>query len=142
MDKAEFERIAFYHAYGDLGMIMGLLARNIGLTLGEKGLKVRPGNDHFLIDRTIHALSYPTLQIHRLNSVNHLTRYWNSWAGRWTPGKQGSIPREKYLNGQDQPSSSIPGSLGLTVKVLGKSKQIGKCMPNSCNGLGKRPLLL
>ncbi|KAF8073591.1 hypothetical protein FPV67DRAFT_1376021, partial [Lyophyllum atratum] len=39
-DKAEFERIVFYHAYGDLGMIMGLVGRNAGLRLGEKGLRI------------------------------------------------------------------------------------------------------
>ncbi|KAG6909300.1 hypothetical protein DXG01_001244 [Tephrocybe rancida] len=32
--------IKFFHAYGDLGMIMGLLARNVGLALGEKGLRM------------------------------------------------------------------------------------------------------
>ncbi|KAJ6544808.1 hypothetical protein DFH09DRAFT_990326 [Mycena vulgaris] len=39
-DKAEWERIHFFHGYGDLGMIMGLIARNKGLALGSKGLKV------------------------------------------------------------------------------------------------------
>ncbi|KAJ7227075.1 hypothetical protein GGX14DRAFT_628086 [Mycena pura] len=39
-DKAEWERIQFFHGYGDLGMILGLIARNRGLTLGTKGLKL------------------------------------------------------------------------------------------------------
>jgi hypothetical protein len=39
-DKAEWERIHFFHGYGDLGMILGLVARNKGLALGSKGLKV------------------------------------------------------------------------------------------------------
>ncbi|KAF8158169.1 hypothetical protein B0H34DRAFT_444063 [Crassisporium funariophilum] len=39
-DKAEWDRIMFYHAYGDLGMILGLIARNNGLTFGSKGLKL------------------------------------------------------------------------------------------------------
>ncbi|KAJ7773064.1 hypothetical protein B0H16DRAFT_1511127 [Mycena metata] len=39
-DKAEWERIQFFNGYGDLGMIMGLIARNKGLALGSKGLKV------------------------------------------------------------------------------------------------------
>ncbi|KAF7327843.1 hypothetical protein MKEN_00364100 [Mycena kentingensis (nom. inval.)] len=38
-DKAEWERIHFFHAYGDLGMILGLLVRTQGLALGTKGLK-------------------------------------------------------------------------------------------------------
>ncbi|KAJ7127127.1 hypothetical protein C8R44DRAFT_702136 [Mycena epipterygia] len=39
-DKAEWERIHFFHGYGDLGMILGLVARNKGLALGSKGLKI------------------------------------------------------------------------------------------------------
>lgn len=39
-DRAEWERIVFFHGYGDLGMILGLIAKNVGLALGEKGLKV------------------------------------------------------------------------------------------------------
>lgn len=39
-DRAEWERTVFFHGYGDLGMILGLIAKNAGLALGEKGLKV------------------------------------------------------------------------------------------------------
>ena len=39
-DEDELERIYFFHGYGDLGMILGLLARGNGLSLGTKGLKV------------------------------------------------------------------------------------------------------
>ncbi|KAF5369589.1 hypothetical protein D9758_002685 [Tetrapyrgos nigripes] len=38
-DKAEWDRIFFFNSYGDLGMIMGLVAANIGLHLGSKGLQ-------------------------------------------------------------------------------------------------------
>jgi hypothetical protein len=41
-DKSEYDRISFFHSYGDMGMILGLIARNSGLALGLKGLKVRP----------------------------------------------------------------------------------------------------
>ena len=37
----QFERVVFFHGYGDLGMILGCLARSVGLRLGEHGLKVR-----------------------------------------------------------------------------------------------------
>lgn len=40
MDKDEWDRIMFYHSYGDLGMILGVVSRNVGLYLGSKGLKV------------------------------------------------------------------------------------------------------
>ncbi|KAI5121076.1 hypothetical protein M0805_008589 [Coniferiporia weirii] len=38
-DRAEWDRLLFFHSYGDLGMILGLLARAHGLTLGVKGLR-------------------------------------------------------------------------------------------------------
>lgn len=39
-DELEWKRIMFYNSYGDLGMILGLLAGSHGLQLGNKGLKV------------------------------------------------------------------------------------------------------
>lgn len=42
MDKDEWDRIMFYNSYGDLGMILGLIGKNAGLSLGSKGLKVCP----------------------------------------------------------------------------------------------------
>ncbi|KAF9483526.1 hypothetical protein BDN70DRAFT_990382 [Pholiota conissans] len=40
IDKAEYSRVSFFNSYGDLGMILGLIARNSGLALGVKGLKL------------------------------------------------------------------------------------------------------
>ncbi|KAF8798935.1 hypothetical protein BYT27DRAFT_7202663 [Phlegmacium glaucopus] len=40
MDKDEWDRIMFYHSYGDLGMILGVVGRNAGLSFGSKGLKL------------------------------------------------------------------------------------------------------
>ena len=39
-DQDMWERTIFFHGYGDLGMIMGLMARVNGLSLGLNGLKV------------------------------------------------------------------------------------------------------
>ncbi|KAI0061691.1 hypothetical protein BV25DRAFT_1764386, partial [Artomyces pyxidatus] len=39
-DTQEWERVVFFHGYGDLGMIMGSLACSVGLHMGEKGLKM------------------------------------------------------------------------------------------------------
>lgn len=36
----QFERVVFFHGYGDLGMIIGCLARSVGLHLGDHGLKI------------------------------------------------------------------------------------------------------
>ncbi|THH12198.1 hypothetical protein EW146_g7774, partial [Bondarzewia mesenterica] len=38
-DVEEWERVVFFHGYGDLGMILGVLARSVRLHMGEKGLK-------------------------------------------------------------------------------------------------------
>ncbi|RXW16467.1 hypothetical protein EST38_g9394 [Candolleomyces aberdarensis] len=40
-DAAEWERIRFFHSYGDMGMMLGLITRSFGLRIGEHGLKVR-----------------------------------------------------------------------------------------------------
>jgi hypothetical protein len=40
-DKGDWERVVFFHGYGDLGMILGLMARHNGFSLGTKGLKVK-----------------------------------------------------------------------------------------------------
>lgn len=39
-DAQDWENVMFFHAYGDLGMIMGRLAASVGLHLGELGLKM------------------------------------------------------------------------------------------------------
>lgn len=41
---AEFDRVVFFHGYGDLGMMLGLLARSYGLSLGQNGLKIVVGS--------------------------------------------------------------------------------------------------
>ena len=47
-DEDEWERVIIFHSYGDLGMILGLVARANGLSLGVNGLKVR------------HSITFPT----------------------------------------------------------------------------------
>ncbi|KAI9443224.1 hypothetical protein H4582DRAFT_1169908 [Lactarius indigo] len=39
-DAQDWKNVMFFHAYGDLGMIMGRLAASVGLHLGELGLKM------------------------------------------------------------------------------------------------------
>lgn len=39
-DKSELDRVNFFHSYGDMGMILGLLVRPYGFSLGIKGFKV------------------------------------------------------------------------------------------------------
>lgn len=57
-DKEEFERRMFFHAYGDLGMIMGLIGRNAGLALGEKGLRISdPPNPPIELSRSFDEIT-------------------------------------------------------------------------------------
>ncbi|KDR82865.1 hypothetical protein GALMADRAFT_238482 [Galerina marginata CBS 339.88] len=47
-NKDEWDRVIFFHSYGDLGMMLGLLVKNNGLALGAKGLKLPdPPNQPF-----------------------------------------------------------------------------------------------
>ena len=39
-NKDEWDAALLVHSYGDMGLIMGLLARAYGLSFGQKGLKV------------------------------------------------------------------------------------------------------
>jgi len=39
-DLDEWERIMFYHSFGDLGMILGTICHTFGLSFGTKGLRV------------------------------------------------------------------------------------------------------
>ncbi|KAI0304415.1 hypothetical protein B0F90DRAFT_1593472, partial [Multifurca ochricompacta] len=39
-DEQDWENVMFFHAYGDLGMLIGRLAASVGLHLGELGLKM------------------------------------------------------------------------------------------------------
>ncbi|TFK24995.1 hypothetical protein FA15DRAFT_756238 [Coprinopsis marcescibilis] len=50
IDEEEFQRIKFYHSYGDLNMILSLMVRNLGLKLGQTGLWIPdPPNPPFLL---------------------------------------------------------------------------------------------
>ena len=40
LDKDEWDRIMFYHSYGDLGEILGMFSKHLGLSLGTKGIRV------------------------------------------------------------------------------------------------------
>ena len=40
-DRESWERTVFLHSYGDTGMILGVIGRSAGVSLGVNGLKVR-----------------------------------------------------------------------------------------------------
>jgi hypothetical protein len=39
-NQGEYERILFHHSYGDVGLIVGVIASGVGLHFGTKGLRV------------------------------------------------------------------------------------------------------
>jgi hypothetical protein len=51
-DVQDWENAMFFHAYGDLGMIMGRLAASVGLHVGELGLKASFLCFHEITERT------------------------------------------------------------------------------------------
>ncbi|TFK74885.1 hypothetical protein BDN72DRAFT_886254 [Pluteus cervinus] len=70
-DEDEWKRIRFFHAYGDLGMILGVIARNNGLMLGAKGLKMS---------------NPPHKTIELSNTFEDITRYLGLSMERWEAG--------------------------------------------------------
>ncbi|KAF9077664.1 hypothetical protein BDP27DRAFT_1311432 [Rhodocollybia butyracea] len=57
-DKNEWDRIMYFHSYGDLGMIQGLIARNVGLVLGVNGLKYpNPPHQTLTLNQDFSAIS-------------------------------------------------------------------------------------
>nr|GAT60847.1 predicted protein [Mycena chlorophos] len=70
-DRSDWERVHFFHSYGDLGMILGLIVRNNGLTLGTKGLKL-PNVPHPPIDLC--------------DSMDEIMKYMGLSMDRWKAG--------------------------------------------------------
>ncbi|KAK0188012.1 hypothetical protein F5146DRAFT_1141468 [Armillaria mellea] len=54
----EFARVRFFHSYGDMGMILGLMARHAGLHLGIHGLKYpHPPNPGIMLSTDFNAIA-------------------------------------------------------------------------------------
>ncbi|KAK0201738.1 hypothetical protein DFS33DRAFT_1015638 [Desarmillaria ectypa] len=54
----EFARVRFFHSYGDMGMILGLVARHSGLHLGMHGLKYpNPPNPGVMLSTDFNAIA-------------------------------------------------------------------------------------
>ncbi|KAF7312354.1 hypothetical protein MIND_00248500 [Mycena indigotica] len=80
-DKAEWERIHFFHGNGDTGMILGLLARNNGLTLGTKGLKARCSTSSNLSESMDEIMEYMGLSMERCRAGFSTTLEIFEWLG-------------------------------------------------------------
>ncbi|KAK0504045.1 hypothetical protein EDD18DRAFT_1457129 [Armillaria luteobubalina] len=54
----DFARVKFFHSYGDMGMILGLVARHSGLHLGIHGLKYpHPPNPGIMLSTDFNAIA-------------------------------------------------------------------------------------
>ncbi|KAG6334076.1 hypothetical protein ID866_5008 [Astraeus odoratus] len=68
LDAEEFERLMVLHGYGDLGIMIGAIARSHGLVLSTKGLKVPspPPDAPLYLSGSIHAvLDFMDLSVDR-----------------------------------------------------------------------------
>ncbi|KAI0953457.1 hypothetical protein AcW1_007671 [Taiwanofungus camphoratus] len=74
-DEEEWQRVVFLHSYGDLGMILGVLARSAGLSLSTHGLKLaRP------------LPTNPPLTFHLSSSLPKILAFFELSIERWTQG--------------------------------------------------------
>lgn len=55
--EQHFHKVVFFHGYGDLGMIMGLMARSVGLALNPYGLRVCLIEKHCSLDSPRSSIS-------------------------------------------------------------------------------------
>ena len=65
----------FFHSYGDLGMILRLVSKNAGLSLGSKGLNVCSPHSHWVdtYPTLTKSTSFPILHTRLLISAIHST---------------------------------------------------------------------
>lgn len=117
-DKEEWERVVFFHAYGDLGMIMGLIARNNGFALGTKGLKVRIATHPRRLWSITYLYFHGSAQRSQTRLTRHLTcrpRLMPSYASsgcRWTRGSKASRPNKRSSSGSLGRGSLTPRGSG------------------------------
>ena len=89
-DQDEWDRIVFFHGFGDLGMILGLIARNCGFSLSTKGLKVGRLIAHISLRELRFESRYSELQPVPLFIYPHPSALSSrSLVYLWTPGKKG-----------------------------------------------------
>ncbi|KAJ3503985.1 hypothetical protein NLJ89_g8179 [Agrocybe chaxingu] len=81
-DKDEWDRTMFFHSYGDMGMILGLISRNVGLALGVKGLKIPdPPNPPFDLSEHFEEIAeFLGLSMQRYNEGFETKRDVFEWA--------------------------------------------------------------
>lgn len=107
--ESEYHRIMCFRAYGDLGMILNLLARTHGLSLGCKGLKVvLPSSTTTFIPLTC-MLQLLRFRFIQLGSMTHTrcpsfflrrsTPPWASWGFPKHIGATGSGIKLPYTHG-------------------------------------------
>jgi len=74
-DLTEFERVRFCHSYGDLTMILGLMARSCGLSLGLHGLRLANP-----------VPTSPPITFHLSSSFPQILSFFGLTMSRWMEG--------------------------------------------------------
>ncbi|KAJ7773065.1 hypothetical protein B0H16DRAFT_1880569 [Mycena metata] len=82
-DESEWRRINFFHGYGDLGIILGLIARTRGLVLGSTGFKIQnhPRPPFELSESMDDVLQYMGLSMERWNAGFQTKHEAFEWVG-------------------------------------------------------------
>ncbi|KAJ7022602.1 hypothetical protein C8F04DRAFT_234898 [Mycena alexandri] len=83
LDESEWRRLNFFHGYGDLGIILGLLARSRGLALGSTGFKIQhhPRPPFELTESMDNVVQYMGLSMERWNAGFRTKQEVFEWVG-------------------------------------------------------------
>ncbi|TCD65111.1 hypothetical protein EIP91_003085 [Steccherinum ochraceum] len=74
-DIAEFQRVSFCHSYGDVAMIIGLMARSVGLSFGTSGMRLANP-----------LPTAPPVSFHLCSSMTRILEFLDLSYDRWKEG--------------------------------------------------------
>ncbi|KAI0768978.1 hypothetical protein BD413DRAFT_614023 [Trametes elegans] len=105
-DKAQMDRTVFCHSYGDLSLMLGLLAQTAGLSLGIYGLKLvtpvgSPPQTFFLTDSMHAVLAFLGLSMERWES-GFVTQ---DELFHWVASSPFAAPLAERLKASDMPTA-------------------------------------
>lgn len=138
-DAEDWERVMFFHSYGDLGMIIGAIVRRSGMSAGTKGLRVPYFFQHLptpMLTMRTRLLECPHPYL--LSTSRHLqTRFVHFWVSRWMLGDQDLVIDVPFSDGFLVHSFLILPIFNESRKTTQKndSAMTEPCIRNSWNGL-------
>jgi len=94
-DREDWQRTVFLHSYGDTGMILGVIGRSVGVSLGVLGLKVGflsltlPSvilKIHFNVQLANPLPTNPPISFHLSSSLSHILEFYGLSQARLEAG--------------------------------------------------------